>query len=448
MKKAKTLAEIHQSCRPRPLQRDELDEFFVDTSDARDAVLSRRRQMKQRLERNPDANTKILLAGHGGCGKSTELVKLAEDLSDNFFTVNFSVAQECNLFHVPVEDVLVVAMERLLDACTGRGFANELTETTPALQEVYRWFAKELEIEEATTEKTGEVEGSTAASLLKLLVRAKGLIRIGDKRVHRVTREKSQRLAGLTERCNLLVKEVKQAVRRRNRNLLIVIEDLDKVDLEDVRRIFQEQPAVLAGLDASLICTVPIFLHHSPSRAAYEQYFEPIVLPMLKVSEFDGSSCEEGREQIRRIVRKRVADSLIEADALDGLIGSSGGVLRDVFEVLIVAAEAAENLRERGSQDPVITSDNIRYGLNRRKNEYARAISVLDLPKEWDLSVKDLYRRLRELARGPVRVLPPDPAAMVLLKARAVLEYNGEQWFRVHPLVEELLKVMPREDDE
>ena len=76
------------------------------------------------------------------------------------------------------------------------------------------------------------------------------------------------------------------------------------------------------------------------------------------------------------------------------------------------------------------------------------AISVLDLPEEWDLSVGDLYRRLRELADRPVRVLPADPVAMVLLKARAVLEYNGEQWFRVHPLVQELLKVMPSEDAE
>jgi len=448
MKQAKALSEIHQSCHPRPLRRDELDQFFVDTSDARDAVLSRRRQIKQRLERNRDENTKILLAGHAGCGKSTELVKLAEELAGSFFTVSFSVAQECNLFHVPVEDVLVVAMERLLNACADREFGAELTDTSGALREVYRWFAKEYELEETTTEKAAEAEAGIAASLHGLFVKAKGLIRIGDKRVHQITREKAHRLAALTERCNLLVKEVKLALHRRQRSLLIVIEDLDKVDLEDVRRIFQEQPAVLAGLDAALICTVPIFLHHSPSRGAYEQHFECIELPMLKVSEFDGSPCEGGRERIRRIVRKRVGGSLIEADALDHLIDISGGVLRDVFEVLVVAAEAAESLSERGKQTPIITTANVRYGLNRRKNEYARAISVLDLPEEWKLSVNDLYRRLRELAAGPVRVLPADPVAMVLLKARAVLEYNGEQWFRVHPLVQELLKVIPSEDNE
>lgn len=30
---------------------------------------------------------------------------------------------------------------------------------------------------------------------------------------------------------------------------------------------------------------------------------------------------------------------------------------------------------------------------------------------------------------------------MVLLQSKAVIEYNGEQWFDVHPLVKELLEL-------
>ena len=260
-----------------------------------------------------------------------------------------------------------------------------------------------------------------------------------------MTYEKPHRLGGLAERCDLLIKEVQQVLYLRGKHLLIIIEDLDKVNLPDARRIFLEQPGVLAELHTSLLCTVPIFLLHSPDRGALEQHFGIIELPMLKANELDGSPCESGRQTIRQIIYRRVTESLVEADALELLIEMSGGVLRDVFEVLIVAGEAAESLSDRGQQQPVITTDNVRYGLNRRKNEYARAITVIDLPEGWNLTVDDLYDKLRELAPKPVQTLPSEPATMVLLKARAIIEYNGVGWFSVHPLVKELLDLMPHQ---
>lgn len=51
LKRATTLAEIHQACKPRPLRRDELGEFFVPTSEARDEVVSRRDTLRKLLER-------------------------------------------------------------------------------------------------------------------------------------------------------------------------------------------------------------------------------------------------------------------------------------------------------------------------------------------------------------------------------------------------------------
>lgn len=450
MKKANTLAEIHQSCHPEPLQRDQLEAFFVDTAQARDRVMSRRDEIGKRLQRGADVNTKLLLAGHGGCGKSTELVKLADELADTFFPVSFSVAQECNLYSVVVEDVLLVVMERVLSACKATpSIAKEMADAHEALREVYRWFATELEIEETKIEAGGEAEAGINTSqsylgkLVGLLVKCKASIRRGDSRTYRATQETPQRLGALVDRCNLVIKEVKQILHGMRKHLLIVIEDLDKVGLMDARRIFLKQPGVLAELDTCMVCTVPVFLHHSPDRGALEQHFECVDLPMLKVREFDGTPCESGRSLIRQIVDRRVDRSLIEGDALELLITKSGGVLRDVFEVLVVAGEAAESLSENGQQEAVITEANVRYGLNRRKSEYARAISVLDLPKEWDLTSEDLYRKLREMAPSPVRALPSEPTTMVLLKARAIIEYNGEAWFWVHPLVEELLKVMP-----
>ncbi len=445
MKKAHSLAEMLLSCDPRPLERDELEGFFVNTAAARDPVMSRRDEIRKRLEASPDANTKVLLSGHGGCGKSTELVKLADEVQNTFFTVSFSVVQECNLFHVPVEDLLLVMMERLLDACKNAGLADQFRGNEETLRSINEWFATELQITEEKVEAGGSAEGGvdTSASLLGrtlgLFVKLKAFIRRADQRVHRMTHEKPHRLSELAERCNLLIKAVKQALHAAQRRLLIVIEDLDKVNLSDARRIFLEQPAVLAELACNMICTVPIFLLHSPDRAAFERHFGIVELPMLKVTGPDNLPCPEGRKTIREIVERRVAPELIQPDALELLIEKSGGVLRDVFEVLVVASGAAESLAAQKKQSAVVARGNVRYGLNRRKNEYARAITVIDLPKDWKLTIADLYKKLGELRAGPVRVLPSEPATMVLLKARAIMEYNGEGWFALHPLVVELL---------
>lgn len=129
MKQAANLSEIQQSFAPRPLRREELEEFFVLTDDARDPVVSRRDLLRKALKRNPGGNQKMLLAGHRGCGKSSELVKLADELSPTFVTASFSVEDECNLAHVPIEDVLVVMMERLAAVAEEAELSDKLAQS-------------------------------------------------------------------------------------------------------------------------------------------------------------------------------------------------------------------------------------------------------------------------------------------------------------------------------
>ena len=449
MKQAKTLAEIHQSCHPRPLRPDELGTFFVPTADARDPVLSRREQLRKILVEDPEAGAKLLLAGHSGSGKSTELVKLVEELGDSFFPVTFSVQQECNLAFVPVEDVLVVMMERLVAACEEAGLTDQLHDES--LKSIHDWFAQDLEIEEQKTnagleaEAGVDVSGTYFGKLLGLLFKSKASIRRQDERLRRKTTERPRRLGDLADLCNILIKEVRLAAQTKGKHLLVIVEDLDKVNLIDARRMFLEQPAVLSELSTNLICTIPIFLLHSPDREPLDQHFEAVVLPMLKVTNLDGSRSKEGWDVIPDIIARRVDEALIADDARELIIEKTGGVLRDAFEVIEIAAAAAESLHSRQRQaDAVINVDNVRYALNRRKTEFARAISVINLPGDWNLTTDDLYARLRTLAARPVQVLPTDYASMVLLQAKAVIEYNGEQWFAVHPLVKELLELMPQ----
>jgi len=450
MRQAQNLSEIHQSCEPRPLEPAELSEFFVETAQARDPVLSRREELRELLPKKPRA--KVLLAGHTGCGKSTELVKLSQEVKDRYLVVNLRIREECNLFHVPVEDLLVAMMERLLDACSRDArAAGKLAEAQETLKEIQRWFATELDIDEQKVSTGIEASAGANASqsllgkVLGLLGGVKLDIRRGGERLHRVTQEKPHRLSALAERCNTLIRAAHTALYESGRELLIVAEDLDKLNLADARRIFVDQPTILADLGCAVICTASIFLLHSPDKGAFEPYYDTRVLPMPQLRHFDGSPHAAGEAAVREIIRRRVAPGLIQEPALALLLEKSGGVLRNIFEVLLVAAQAAESLHARGEQpENAIIEANVRYGLNRLKSEYARSITVLNLPPAWkEVKLADLYARLRTFAQGRRRILESDEAAMVLLNARAILEYNGEGWFDLHPLVRELLPLFP-----
>ena len=90
MEKATDLKGIRKQCRLGPLTGEELDKWWVETDDARDPKLSMRGKIKQMLDEQSDS--RILVYGHGGCGKSTELNKLVQELGEDY--VSFSILDE------------------------------------------------------------------------------------------------------------------------------------------------------------------------------------------------------------------------------------------------------------------------------------------------------------------------------------------------------------------
>ena len=88
MMPATTLPEIRKNCSPKPLEGKALADFFEETSEARDDLGDLRASLKQLFEET-DSFRRVLVYGHRGCGKSTELNKFREELSDSWFAVRF-----------------------------------------------------------------------------------------------------------------------------------------------------------------------------------------------------------------------------------------------------------------------------------------------------------------------------------------------------------------------
>lgn len=445
LQNATDLKGILRALDPRALHKDELKDFFQETSAARDNMLPGRSEIANYLE--TDKPLKILVVGHRGTGKSTELVKFQEE-NPKYVVAGFSMAKEA-MPDSGVEALLVLIVEAVLK--TVNDFGGKINEKV--LEKVYAWFSQTFKYKETDFQYTAQVgagidtKDTFWGKLVGFTASAKADIKTGSRTMNKTITQENRRLSQLAYQCSQVVKEGQRAIEKADpdKELLLILEDLDKMDVGPAQLLFVKNPGPLTGLPCKIIFTAPIFLLYSPEAAALEGRFSPVTIPMIKVFERDGSECGPGREVIKDILSKRFdLNRLIETDALDMAIEKTGGVLRHLFDALAFASMATvqSSEQEGGRKEKKIDEQTVRYGLNRVKNNLIQQISTTGLPGEYkDIQTKDLYDRLKKLAGKPHR-LDSDLVTLVLLKCQAVLEYNGEGWHGVHPLVAEHVKSM------
>jgi hypothetical protein len=83
----------------------------------------------------------------------------------------------------------------------------------------------------------------------------------------------------------------------------------------------------------------------------------------------------------------------------------------------------------------------VRSSLNRLKTFYSNSVYG-----RGDVSTEDLYKKMVDVFHARHGRVPLDERLRLLLYAQAVIEYNGHGWYKLHPLMEEVLKEMGRLD--
>lgn len=429
--KANTLRAIRRACRLGALKPEELD-YWVNTDAARAEQFSLRARIQQTLEEENDS--RILVYGHGGSGKSTELAKLVADLGSAYFPVRFSIRDEMNPVAVQAEDILLVITERLLQAAQDA----QLNVSEASLKPVRDYFAtvttETKDTSDATLKLATEAKASTGflIPMVKLLASIKSEVKLNTHRAETVVAQLRKRPADLLAQINLVLNAVRHALPA-GRRLLLLVEDLDKLDIASARRVFIENSNLLTGIVADIIYTIPIFTFHSPEANVLRSSFRAFGLPMIKTLGRDKDQTRApGFETVRAIVHARVDPKAIEADALDLLITQTGGVLQHVFEVLRDAASLT------GVKLP-LTQHEISLALRHKRSEFWSDIALPLTPVPGVDKVEQLYDRLTDYANRQLKgeKNPPvtDALNQILLRSCALVEYNGERWYGVHPLV-------------
>lgn len=444
MQRARQLTEIMGVLNPAPLQRAELPEFFVETGAARDPHLQRRDEIANYL-RTTD-NVKVLVTGHPGTGKSTELVKFQEEHDSEFAFFSFSLSKEAQQTQASIETLLVLIVETIVRAFEDHTLGT-LDEQT--LESIYGWFSETFEIKEKDLRYGAEVGAGVNVKdtfwgkLLGLSAFLKADIKMGSRTVNRSITKDNKRLSELAVQCNLLIREARVAVKETlGREMLLILEDLDKVSIQAADEVFIQNPAPLSDLECKAIYTAPIWLLCNPRSAVLDASFKRVNIPMIKVRTEDKRPCDEGIDTVKSILDSRMdVNALIEDEALRLAIDMTAGVLRHLFDILTTAAQTAGQAVKHGRNEKKIIAKDVRYGLDRLKADLVRRIGVFGLPEEFlkhEITVEKMFKRLGEIHQHGKSV-ESDPLNLLLLQAHAIIEYNGRSWHRVHPLVAEYM---------
>lgn len=451
MVKAYKIDQVFGALLTQPLEVEDLEHFYVPTAEARgkNPIL----RIEKLLNNRHGENLHILLAGYKGCGKSTELNRLISKIEDEYLIVKFSAMDHLNPVHLSYVDLFIGTMEQLFNKVDEY---RELYENVSAeyLDSIRNWVgSKEVQ---SIKDKHFSLEGEAGAEIgipyLKLFfAKFRAAVKNTDSIKETITKTIEPKLSALLDQCNDLIREVKLHLLKINRkDLVIIIEDLDKIPIDRSQELFYIYAQQITSLQCHVIYTFPIPLLYNIRFTAIAQYFDQdYVLPMVKIYDKQGEAVEAGRQVLREMVAKRMELSLFEKpELLERMIYFSGGVLRDLFSMI---HEAAGNADEFGRE--TITERDYLSAYQNLKKDYkvtlSSKISIDDGVVTEEIPVQDYIDALVALAKNPLKDPPNTQVVLDLRQNLCILGYNGDHWCDVHPMVKEILldrKLLTLED--
>ncbi len=362
---------------------------------------------------------KFFFSGHRGCGKSTELLHLMSnpEISRKYWPINFSIREEADIIDLDFRDVLLAIGGRLFREYRKKG--GELPEQL--LKELNGWKGKvEKEISTILEGQNTDVELSAAINAFFVNAGLKMKLEPATRVELRQVVEND--ITGLISIINHIATAIYS---REHRIPLVLIDDMDKPDLDKARQIFHDRREIMMQPNCAIVYTVSSALFYSKDFDAIrdQAIFLPNIIlhPRLEPERHN----VDGYNVLRRFSYLRMDPSLIDNQALDDAITYSGGVFREMARIMRTAIGRARRRRA-----PRVESEDIEWAATEIRNEYRRILDKSDM-----LFLKKIYETNRLEYHDRLRPL---------LQLLAILEYkNGENWCDVHPVLRRLLNEEP-----
>ena len=378
--------------------------------------------VKQEELRAPREKSYNLFCGHRGCGKSTELRRLAKNLhSDNlFFVVFLDSLEELDINNLYYPDLLLALAKKLLEK-----LSDARVEVDGALlDKLSRWFTERIlhtdKLKEFSTEVSAGLEmGTGIPFLFKLAAALTNKIKNGATYKEEIRDVVKNSFSEFASGFNQLIAASEEAIKRtgKGRKVLFIVDGTDRLGDIDSQRFFIKDVYQLQQIVAHFLYCAPIHLLYEGNQV--QQLFNQFILPMIKIYPAKNSTIkyEEGYKVLRQILYMRADKKLFESEkVVDLLIENSGGNPRDLLRLLQYAF--------RKSDQEIFKMAAVDGAILELAMDYRRFLNMEDY--------EILYKIDRdEIADGNSEQIRQ------LLYNLAILEYNSG-WRRVHPIIRHL----------
>jgi energy-coupling factor transporter ATP-binding protein EcfA2 len=378
-----------------------------------------------------DVNPKVIFTGHTGSGKSTLLARFAQEMSENGkFVAFFSIANMVEMSQVNHINVLYsIALTLMIRA------EEESVSILPRIKkDLEEWF-----MTTKTKTYSDELKGELNAGFDVFKMLSGKLHKENSFREEiKITYEASVR--DLVDKIELIAGVIQANT---NREVLIIIDDLDKLSIKDARSIYHDNLNSLISPRIPIVFTIPIaVVRDSEISGSLRVLGEPQLLSVPKfysqttAHQINSQPVLENVQILQNIIKKRIDSDLIEEETMYKMVLLSGGLLRELVRISRQCCEECLLALDDNPDDNLKIDDEIlARAVKTVRNSFARALGTNDFK-----ILRDVYDKF----------MPPDtmePAFLNLLHTLCVLEYeNDDLWYDLHPIIVDLLqrkKVIP-----
>ncbi len=367
---------------------------------------------------------KILLTGHMGSGKSTELNRLAADteIQSRFLVVKYSAREKLNILDIDYLDFLLSLAATLFIESANKGIAYQST----ILDKFSKWIGYVKQGEgvpqdlDAGRAKSAKVK-HFYERILTVLVRE---VAVRDA----VRKSVERNITELVNVINLIVEGIRTELKA-GRELLVIIDDLEKIpDLDRAEKLFRQAGGYMIAPRCKIVYTMPIALYYSVSfkEEIANTFNQTYFLRNVKLFERGKSELQDmlggSKKLMEKVLENRMDLRLIDEMARAEAIRCSGGVVRELVRIIKDATIGALTRRRTAISRELVDATVIKL-----RNEYSRGLS---LPH---------YQVLDQVLAD--RAVADTQTQMALYHARVLLEYeNAERWNAVNPIVAPLVE--------
>jgi nucleoside-triphosphatase THEP1 len=390
------------------------------------------REINKELKRTVILSNEIScqwFTGNRGSGKSTELLRLKADLTQQgFHIVYFDSSEDLDMTDVDISDILLAIARRVHESLKEQETNVEVGYFKKLFAEVFDLLQTPLQLSNKT---------DLSIEIAKITAQAKESPQLRNQLREILEPRTRTILESINE--EFLEKSIGKLKEQGKKGLVVIIDNLDRIGSRllpsgrsQSEYLFIDRGEQLRSLKCHIVYTVPLELTFSHrTEVMMGSRITPKILFMIPVLYRDGRSCLEGLALLQQMIMtrafpdlspsaqlERITDIFDHIETLDRLCRISGGHMRNLLSLLYSCLQ---------KQDPPITRNQLEDAITERREHLRMVINS----HEWEV--------LRQIAKHKSLNINI-PEHQTFLRNLLVFQYQDEQgvWADVNPLLLEL----------